>query len=130
MKDPDTLLTQAEPPPVMTGNEDMDKAAKGRNSYGYTPDEDAIYRRIKEDVMKYFLQVTMGIQETIDSVRNDAIHDASLQAWRISKETDAATAACAAAVTLVPTITPETMDALIEKEDYSSLRKNCEKGCR
>ena len=128
MKDPDTLLTQAEPNPVTTGNEDMDEAAKKRrNAYGYTPDEDAIYKRIKEDAKKYFLQVTMGIQETIDSVRNDAIYDASLHAWKISKQTEAATEACAAAVALVPTITPETMNALIEKKTTAVLEKNARK---
>ena len=126
IKDPDTPLTQAEQTPVTTGNEDTDTAAQ-RNSFGYTPDEDDIYKRIKEDAMKYFLQVTMGIQDTVDTVRDDAICDASLRAWHISKQTDAATEACAAAVAQVPTITSDTMNALIEKKTTAVLEKSAGK---
>jgi hypothetical protein len=39
-----------------------------------------------------------------------------MKAWTKSKETEEAAAACAAAVATVPTITPDTMNALIEQK--------------
>jgi hypothetical protein len=113
----------------MTGNEDMNEAAEGRDSNGYTKDEHAIYYRIKEDTTKYFfLQVlTVEVQETIDSVRNETVHFATMTAWTKSNETEAAAAACAAAVALVPTITPDTMDALIEKKTTAVSEKIAKK---
>jgi hypothetical protein len=127
MKDADMLLTQADPLSTTTGNEEQNKAAKGRDSNGYTKDEHELYGQIKEDATKYFLQVIKGLQETTDSVRDKTVHFATMTAWTNSEETEAAAAACAAAVALIPTITSDTMDALIEKKTAAVSEKIAKK---
>jgi hypothetical protein len=119
MKDSDTPLTQAEPNSMTTGIEKMnEEAAKGWDKNGYTIEEHMIYQKIKkeEDITKYFLQVTLEVQESIDNVRTETIQDAKMKAWMKSKETEEAAAACAVAIATVPTMTPDTMNALIEQK--------------
>jgi hypothetical protein len=53
--------------------EKMNEAAKGWDKNSYTVDEHTIYQKIKEDITKYFLQVTMEVQENIDTVRTKTI---------------------------------------------------------
>jgi hypothetical protein len=50
-----------------------------------------------------------------------------MTAWMKSNEMEAAAAACAAAIALVPTITPDTMGALIEKKTTAVSEKIAKK---
>jgi hypothetical protein len=80
----------------------MNKAAEGRDVNGYTVEDHMNYKKIKEDVTKYLLQVTKEVQESIDNLRNETIQNAKMKAWLKATETEEAAAACAAAVTTVP----------------------------
>jgi hypothetical protein len=44
-----------------------------------------------------------------------------MKAWTKSKETEEAAAACATAIATVPTITPDTMNALIEQKTTAAV---------
>jgi hypothetical protein len=128
MNDPDTPLTLAgNSDSTMMGTKDTNTAAHNRNVYGYTDDENTVYKAIKVEVTKYFLQVTKEAQENIDKVRNETIQNAKLEAWLKAKQTEDATAACAAAVATVPTLLPNTMDALMETKATKVSTKVSEK---
>jgi hypothetical protein len=128
MNDPDKPLTPAENPNSMTmGTKDTNMAANKRDAYRYTNDENTVYKTIKVEVVKYFLQVTKEAQENIDKLRNETIQNAKLEAWLKAKQTEDATAACAAAVATVPTLLPNTMDALMETKATKVSTKVSEK---
>jgi hypothetical protein len=128
MNDPDTPLTPAGNPNSTTmGTKNTNMAAHKRDVYGYTNDENTVYKTIKVEVMKYFLQVTKEAQENIDKLRNETIQNAKLEAWLKAKQTEDATAACAAAVATVPTLLPNTMDALMETKATTVSTKVSEK---
>jgi hypothetical protein len=76
MNDPDKPLTQASSDST---------TVETRDFYGYTDDENTIYTKIKEEVMKYFLHVTKEVQENIDNHRNKTIQNAKFEAWLKAK---------------------------------------------
>jgi hypothetical protein len=128
MNDPDTPLTPAGNPNSTTmGTKNTNMAAHKRDVYGYTNDENTVYKTIKVEVMKYFLQVTKEAQENIDKLRNETIQNAKLEAWLKAKQTEEATAACAAAIATIPTLLPNTMDALMETKATTVSTKVSEK---
>jgi hypothetical protein len=114
MADPDKLMTKPHSDRTTTGTDTTESTAHLRDAYGYTLDENTIYRKIKEEATKYFLQVTKEVQQNIDNIRHETISNAKLKAWIAVTATEDATAACAAAIATIPTITPNTMDALME----------------
>jgi hypothetical protein len=105
----------------------MNMAANKRDAYGYTNNENTVYKTIKVEVVKYFHQVTKEAQENIDKLRNETVQNAKLEAWLKAKQTEDATAACAAAVATVPTLLPNTMDALMETKATKVSTKVSEK---
>jgi hypothetical protein len=114
MADPDWSMTRPYSDRMTFGMETMNTAAPQRDGFGYTADENSIYKRIKDEACKYFLSVTKDVQLKIDTLRNETISNAKLTAWIAVAATEDATAACSAALATIPTVTPSTMDALME----------------
>jgi hypothetical protein len=62
MADLDKLMTKPHSDRTMTGTDmTTESAAHLRDAYGYTINENTIYRKIKEEATKYFLQVTKEV---------------------------------------------------------------------
>jgi hypothetical protein len=114
MADPDRPMTRPYSDRTTNGTETTTTAAPRRDGFGYTADEHTIYKKIKEEACKYFLQVTKEVQQKIDTLQNETISNAKLTAWIAVAATEDATAACSAALATIPTVTPTTMDALME----------------
>jgi hypothetical protein len=92
----------------------MDTEGESQGPPVMTTDDEKIYKMIRDEVGMYFHDVTKGVQEKTDTVRHQTEASAMFDALKKANQTDDATAACAAALHAIPTVTPATMEALVE----------------